>query len=221
MLIIIKNNEIYTTSLAIAKGTENQHKNVLELIRKHEAVLNALGLVAFETRPNAQNSPTEFALLNERQATLLIAFMRNSEVVKNFKIRLVETFYEMAEQLKQPPPSVPALEDPIQLRELLTVYVDRTLKMEKILKTITGSKESECLTNAAKILNVNPATFIRQLANMKRIYKCGGNTNWIAAQNPIDSGYLEHKYADDLERGSFARARVTPEDIAYFASKLQ
>lgn len=98
-LVFIQNQEPLTTSLAIAEGTENQHKNVMELIRNYDDDLIDFGEVAFQTRLNQQGSPTEYALLNEQQATLLITYMRNSDVVRQFKKALVRAFFEMRNRL--------------------------------------------------------------------------------------------------------------------------
>lgn len=89
----------FVTSLTIAQGAGVQHKNVLELINTHPLSLERFGQVAFETRPGYNNSQIRVALLNEQQATLLMTFMRNSEKVIEFKVELVQAFYEMAQQL--------------------------------------------------------------------------------------------------------------------------
>ena len=77
-LIIIQNNTTLTSSEIIAEGVNNQHKNVIELVRKYLADLEEFGAVAFETR-QGKSLPqggfamsTEYALLNEQQATLLL-----------------------------------------------------------------------------------------------------------------------------------------------------
>ena len=49
-LIIIQNNATLTSSEIIAEGVGNQHKNVIELVRKYQADLEEFGGVAFETR---------------------------------------------------------------------------------------------------------------------------------------------------------------------------
>lgn len=85
-----------TSSLILAEGTGIQHKNVLELIKKHTPYLEEFGNIAFETRnPKGAGRPTEYALLNEQQATLLMTYMRNSKVVCEFKKNLVKAFYEL------------------------------------------------------------------------------------------------------------------------------
>lgn len=101
-IVSIINGEALTTTSAIAEGTEVKHKNVLELVRRYRDDLQDFGPVAFETL-KGQALPqggfakaTEIALLNEQQATLVMTYMRNSDIVRAFKKRLVKAFYEMA-----------------------------------------------------------------------------------------------------------------------------
>lgn len=102
-LVIIKDGELFTTTLAIAAGTDTTHEAVIKLVRRHAVPLAKFGQVRFEIRLNAQGSKTEFANLSEPQAALLISFMRNSEVVVDFKVALVQEFYDMRTKLRAAP----------------------------------------------------------------------------------------------------------------------
>lgn len=94
-----RDGELTISSEIIAERTENQHKNVLGLIRTHQSGFEEFGQVAFETRPGYNNAPVTIAHLNEPQSTLLITFLRNSEIVKAFKVELVKQFYAMRQAL--------------------------------------------------------------------------------------------------------------------------
>jgi len=85
----IPNGEVRTTTLTIAEGTDFKHHAVIQLVRKYQCDLEAFGNAAFEMRLNTQGSPTEIAQLNEHQATLIMTYLRNSEIVRAFKIGLV------------------------------------------------------------------------------------------------------------------------------------
>lgn len=101
-LVIVSGNQAVTTTLAIAEGTEVEHKNVLELVRKYKGDLEEFGGIAFKTQPfeTAGGKQTrEVAELNEQQATLILTYMRNSEIVRKFKKRLVGEFYRMRDKL--------------------------------------------------------------------------------------------------------------------------
>ena len=84
-----------TTSMRVADGTHVQHKNVLELVRNNIADFEEFGRVAFETQPFDTAGGIQHqivAVLNEEHATLLLTYMRNNDVVKDFKKRLVREF---------------------------------------------------------------------------------------------------------------------------------
>lgn len=105
-VILDLDGELRTTSEAIAAGVGVQHKNVLDLTRRYQEQLMRLGRLAFETRKGAAlpqggfAKSTEVAFLDEQQATFLISLMRNTPVVVDFKIRLVEEFFRMKAALQ-------------------------------------------------------------------------------------------------------------------------
>ena len=146
-LVTIQNGTPVTSTLAIAEGTKVQHKNVLELVRAYLADLERFGEVAFETRNSSfatndasversnQGRPTEYAILNERQSTLLISYMRNTKIVRDFKIRLVERFYEMAEQLK-------AQAKPLLPEEILVQQAQALLEQKREILRLEAQQQA-------------------------------------------------------------------------------
>ena len=92
------------SSETIAHGVEQQHASVIKLIRKHQADFEVFGPIRFEIRlaktPQGGGRSVEFAMLNERQSTLLLAFMRNSPMVVEFKIALVKEFFRLHEEIQ-------------------------------------------------------------------------------------------------------------------------
>ena len=89
----------YTTSEIIATNTNNSRISVRRLIEKHIDRLKQFGKVEFEIQPLPSGQKAKFYKLNEQQATLLITFLDNSEIVANFKTLLVKQFYEMRDEL--------------------------------------------------------------------------------------------------------------------------
>lgn len=84
-----------TTSMRVANGTQNEHASVLRLIRDNLGDFEEFGRVGFEIAPFETAGGTqrrEVAVLNEDHATLLLTFMRNNDIVKDFKKRLVREF---------------------------------------------------------------------------------------------------------------------------------
>ena len=97
-LITVNGTYIFTDSKIIAKGTGNQHKSVIALIKKQSKRLERFGILRFSdlksTNPKG-GRPTKICYLNEEQATLLITFLDNTDIVADFKVELVHQFYEM------------------------------------------------------------------------------------------------------------------------------
>lgn len=102
-LVLAVEGEPRASSEVIARGVGVQHKNMLAMIRKYQGDLSEFGLVAFQTRARCSGKhgggDVEFAMLNEQQATLLLAFMRNSPKVVEFKIALIKEFFRMRGEL--------------------------------------------------------------------------------------------------------------------------
>lgn len=94
LVFVGDDGEPFTTSLVIADGTSNEHRAVLQLVRNSAADLEEFGTLAFEMRKSG-GRPTEFALLNEAQATLLLTYMKNNDIVRAFKKRLVRGFFQL------------------------------------------------------------------------------------------------------------------------------
>ena len=98
-----KNPEPFTTSDVIAEYAGVRHHAIQQMISKHEAALKTFGVIAFEMRKPATGSkggrPEVIYHINEGQATLLIAFLKNTEPVVKFKTELVRQFYAMRSEL--------------------------------------------------------------------------------------------------------------------------
>jgi len=97
-LIQIRNEVAVVSHRVIAERTEIQEKSVSRIVRNHIADFEEFGGVGFEihtlqTNGGAQEAKTYY--LNEQQATLLMTFLQNSPVVKNFKKALVKAFYQL------------------------------------------------------------------------------------------------------------------------------
>lgn len=94
--------EPFTTSDVIAEMTGNSYRSVQRIIEKQSDRLSRFGRVRFEITPTqtkggVQNKKVYH--LNEQQATLLITFLKNTDVVADFKVELVRQFYAMRFEL--------------------------------------------------------------------------------------------------------------------------
>lgn len=104
-LVTTVDGEARASTEVIARGVEQQHASVIKLVRRHAERLSRYGSLRFEIRVKRLDrrggAKTEFAMLNEHQATLLLTFMSNSERVMDFKEALVAEFFRMREALSQ------------------------------------------------------------------------------------------------------------------------
>ena len=104
-LVFSRDGIAVTTSLLVAKGVQVEHRAVLQLIRKYIPNFETFGSLIFETVKGKAlpqggfAKSTEIAILNEPQTTLLLTFFKNTEIVRKFKVALVQKFYELREQL--------------------------------------------------------------------------------------------------------------------------
>lgn len=98
-LVVPINGEARASSEAIAARAELPHHGVIQTIRRYASDFEAFGKIALEVRLNRRGKPTEYAMLNEHQATLLLTFLRNSPKVVQLKIALVKEFFRMRDEL--------------------------------------------------------------------------------------------------------------------------
>lgn len=99
-IVEIQNGEPTTTTLAISEWCKVEHASVILIVRRYVSDLEEFGPLRFEidvvNRPQGGGKRAEFAMLNERQSTLVLAYMRNSPIVREFKKRLVREFWNLA-----------------------------------------------------------------------------------------------------------------------------
>lgn len=95
-----KGREPFTTSDIIAEHTKNSYRSIQRSIENQFIRLEQFGIMRFEiTLSGKAGRPKKVYQLNEAQATLLITFLKNTDVVADFKVELVRQFYAMREEL--------------------------------------------------------------------------------------------------------------------------
>lgn len=97
-LVLLKNDEVFTTSEIIATGTGVSYRSVQKLIEKYYSDISEFGQVRFEITSVKYDRGTnnkKIYLLNEEQATFVIFLMKNTRIVINFKKELVKQFFQM------------------------------------------------------------------------------------------------------------------------------
>lgn len=94
-LVILKNNDCFTNSLVISKGTKNKHRSIQRLIEKYKNVFEKFGKVRFEITPSGKTKQNlTVYLLNEQQATLDLANvmeLNNLSLIENIILNVIRT----------------------------------------------------------------------------------------------------------------------------------
>lgn len=96
--------EPFTTSDVIAEYTQNSYRSIQRTIERQLKRLETFGRVRFEITPLQTKGGVQdhkVYHLNEAQATLLITFLKNTDIVADFKVELVRQFYAMRAELLQ------------------------------------------------------------------------------------------------------------------------
>ena len=141
-IVEVYENELRVSHRVIAEQTNNQVVSVQNLITGNIKELEEFGHLHFknETVKNTAGAVNEAKTyyLNEPQATLLMTFMRNSEVVKKFKISLVKEFYRMKNYLKSDEEKMKLEKDKAELEKIKTITA---MKKEAIKRIDTKTAE--------------------------------------------------------------------------------
>lgn len=204
---ISPDGEPTTTSLVIAEHTENDHASVIKLVRAHLGDLEEFGTIGFEIRKSG-GRPTEYAILSEPQATLLITYMRNGEQVKRFKKALVHAFFTLRQEIARRKPELP---DRRALAQMVIDAEDRA-DAERAARQaleapaaawshLASSHGDYSVADAAKILSRDPQITIgrdRLFTFMESegwIYRGAGERRkpWRAYQAQVDLGRLTER----------------------------
>jgi len=223
-IVELAGSELCTTSLAVAEGTGNEHRAVLQLIRNRIDKFQHFGTVAFQMRKSGGRT-TQVALLNEHQATLLIMFMRNNEVVTEFKVKLVAAFFQMARCLKRQPID---LRDPSQVLALLVDHAKAELQLQREVTAaapaiefhaaVSASTNLQPISSVAKALNIGEIRLFRWLREQHILLP----TN-IPYQQHIDLGrfrVVERVWRDaNHEPRATPQTMVTGKGIAYITKR--
>lgn len=138
----------------------------------------------------------------------------------------------------QPSDPLAALKDPATLRGLLLSYSEQvTVLQDRVevlapkaaaLDRISSAEGSVCITEASKMLKVNPRKLFVFMRTEGWIYRRAGGKADLAYQSKLDQGLLEHKpyvYRKDTDYGPQDAVRdqvmVTPKGLAKLAERLE
>lgn len=103
-LLQVTNGQATVSTLTVAEYTKVQHHTITRIIRDNTSDFMEFGKVGFEIQPikNSKNKINEvrYYNLNEQQYSLLMTYLRNTPVVKEFKKNMVKAFFIMRDRIK-------------------------------------------------------------------------------------------------------------------------
>lgn len=210
-IVSLVDGEAVTTTLAIAAGCEVDHASVIKLARAYQSDLQEFGLLDFKSESTG-GRPTEYALLNEQQSTLILTYMRNSPIVREFKKRLVKDFWRLVHS-KPAFDYGAALNDPRTLLALLTDNVKKVVALEADNSELSHENlmlEQKVAADAPKTAFFDAVTVTHEtysVAEAAKLIGTGQNRlmaflrqrRWVTLrknepmQGPIEAGYLTAK----------------------------
>lgn len=176
-LVTTHDGQPMTTSLIIAEGVGNQHKNVRELIEDNLADFEEFGVLRFETAKPSElgGRPQKYAVLNREHAMLLMTYMRNTQIVRAFKKNLIKAFVDMENQLAAKPTFDPATLTRAEILQIALNAEEERLALEAKNKELEPKAEAyESFIDAegkysvgavAKMLGMGQNKLFRELRN--------------------------------------------------------
>lgn len=232
-IVKLNNGVAVTTTSAISAGTDNEHASVILLVRKYLDDFEEFGGVRFEIEPfetAGGEQSREVGVLNEEQATLLLTYMRNSDIVRAFKKRLVKEFWEAKRKQPKFDPSTLTRIDILKLAMeseearikaeaevlALTHVIEEQKPAVEFVDRFVEAKSAKGFREVAKILGIKERTFITDLANDKIIFKQG--SNWLPMADHQHAGRFVVK-TGEANGHAFHQCRFTPEGIAWVAKR--
>ena len=209
---------------------------------RHDSVKRAIERLAYPgtitlppsvEKPTAGRPTTVYVFEGEqgkRDSIIVVA-----QLSPEFTARLVDRWQELEAQVSKPAfDTMAALNDPEFLRGTLLTYSEKVIALEhkveemqpdvEALDRIAKAEGSMCITNAAKILQVQPKYLFRLLSESHWIYRRTGGRAWLPYQDKIQSGALESKVTtvtrSDGSEKVVEQVLITPKGITKLAKLI-
>lgn len=222
------------TSREIAELVGKEHKNVLRDVRVLKDQLGDLFGGSAQTWAHPQNGQSyeEFALDKDTCLTLLLGYdaVARMKVVKRWQE--LEAGAAPALNMRDPRQMAMAALQLIEVNQELQATIDQ--QQHKIaadapkvegFDRIASSDGSLCLTDTAKTLQVQPRKLTQLLQEKGWLYRRPMGSGWLAYQERIQQGLLEHKVTtgekSDGSEWSSTQVRVTAKGLTKLADVVR
>ncbi len=214
------------TSREIADLVESRHDDVKRSIQR----LAERGVIALPPTAEVSNDGPGPKSITVYQVCKRDSYIIVAQLSPEFTARLVDRWQELEAKTAGPaiPRSLPeALRlaaDEVEKRAAAEAALALAAPKAAALDRISHADGSRCITNAAKDLQMQPKRLFAWLQEHKWIYRRPGGSGWIAYQDRIQSGHLEHKVTT-VERSDgtekvVEQVLVTPKGLARLAQAV-
>ena len=223
-------NELLTISQKNASTLTMSSREIAELVEsRHDSVkrtierLQEKGLIQLTPMVEVKNHlgqiVTEYQLI-KRDTYVVVA-----QLSPEFTARLVDRWQELENQQKSVALIPQSFSEALMLAAQLQAEKEQNApKVEAFDRLATATEGAMNLTNAAKHLQMQPRAFNQFLFANGWIYKRTIGSAWIAYQDKLQRGYLEHKahpvtQSDGTEK-IYPQVLVTAKGLAKLSTML-
>lgn len=203
----------------IGKNHSDLYRSIERLIAKQ--VIKGYQPMAY-THP--QNKQTYYEYHLDKRDSLIVVAQNCPE----FTAAIVDRWQEL-EQKQVQPDLTTALNDPTFLRNTLITYsekvIELTPKANAYDRIATKGEGSLNLTDSAKHLQVPPRKLNQFLFSLGWIYRRTGGKSWVAYQDKLKQGYLEHKIYSVTEQSGeekiYPQVLITAKGLSKLSQLLE
>lgn len=191
-IVNIENTELTMSSREIADLVESRHDSVKRTIERLAASRIIQQPPMVEVKNHLGQTVQEYRLI-KRDSYVVVA-----QLSPEFTARLVDRWQQLEEQTKHQIPQTYS-----EALRLAANLADQNIALQQeveeikphalALKRISLSDGSECITDAAKTLQMRPKDLFALLSLHRWIYRRAGGKSWVAYEDKRQMGLLEHK----------------------------
>lgn len=153
----------------------------------------------------------------------------------DLQAKVFDRMTALEDQAKPVADPMQVLNDPVSMRTLLLGYSEKVIALEaenaamvpkvEAFDRIATSDGSLCLTDAAKTLQIQPRKFTQLLQEHHYCYRRPMGTGWLAYQDKIQAGLMEHKVTrgekTDGTEWTSTQPRITAKGLTKLAEVIQ
>ena len=214
-----QNTSLTMSSREITELVESRHDSVKRTIER----LQEKGLIQLTPMVEVKNHLGQ--IVAEYQLIKRDTYVVVAQLSPEFTARLVDRWQELENQQK-PVALIPqSFSEALMLAAQLQAEKEQNApKVEAFDRLATATEGAMNLTNAAKHLQMQPRAFNQFLFSHGWIYKRTIGSAWIAYQDKLQRGYLEHKahpvtQSDGSEK-IYPQVLVTAKGLAKLSTML-